>query len=99
MYVYARVGLRTKVGVPELEAAHAYTDSKRSHTLSRLDLRLVEKRMNKRGKGQVNAFNLVPVVEQVLPDRQKAEVKSLVLRFLIEVHPYPTLYIIYTWYR
>jgi hypothetical protein len=33
--------------------------------------------MNKRGRGQVNAFNLVPVVEQVLPDRQKAEVECI----------------------
>lgn len=30
--------------------------------------------MSKRGRGQVNAFNLVPVVEQVLPERQKTEV-------------------------
>ena len=30
--------------------------------------------MNKRGRGQVNAFNLVPVVEHVLPDRPRAEV-------------------------
>ena len=30
--------------------------------------------MNKRGRGQVNAFNLVPVVEHVLPDRPRTEV-------------------------
>ena len=30
--------------------------------------------MNKRGRGQVNAFNLVPVIEHVLPDRPKTEV-------------------------
>ena len=31
--------------------------------------------MNKRStRGQVNAFNLVPVIEHVLPDRPKTEV-------------------------
>ena len=32
-------------------------------------------KMSKRNRSQVNAFNLVPVVEQVLPDRAKAEVR------------------------
>jgi hypothetical protein len=33
--------------------------------------------MNKRGRGQVNAFNLVPVVEHVLPDRPRTEVECI----------------------
>ena len=43
----------------------------------------VEKMSSKRSglsRGQVNAFNLVPVVEQVLPDRPKAEVGSSLRR-------------------
>ena len=37
--------------------------------------------MPQRPKSLVTAFNLVPVVEQVLPDRQKVEVSVIMLWF------------------
>lgn len=57
-----------------------------------------ERRMIKRGRGQVNAFNLVPVIEQVLPDRPKTEVCVIYdrsqLRFLKGAHSRSVFYLI-----
>ena len=39
--------------------------------------------MSKRSKSLVNAFSLVPVVEQILPDRQKIEVTLLILSIIL----------------
>lgn len=41
--------------------------------------------MSKRSKSLVTAFSLVPVVEQILPDRQKIEVAPLYYHLWISI--------------